>query len=65
VKGFQAEPGFRSERGGSAESVAIGIASQDQIGADLLGAVDDDVENGWVFGIGNVAGNIRKIAVGF
>ena len=56
---------LRGQRGGQADAVAVGIGGQHQIGPYLPGPFDDDVEHLGVFGIGNMARHVRKIAVRF
>ena len=57
--------GCARERRSGAKAIAVRIAGQNQIGADLFGALDDDVEYRRVFRIRHVARHIRKIAVWF
>ena len=52
----------RKRRGG-ADPVAVGIGCQHQVGADRFRLLDDGIEHGRIFWIGDVSGHVRKIAV--
>lgn len=66
VAGKRYPGGLVVERFGhcAAESVAVGVGGEDQIGVDFFRPLDNRLENGGVFRIGDVLGNVGKIAVG-
>ena len=63
-RGPRRRPAAGGQRRGAAQAVAVGVGGQDQVGAGLLGPLDDRVEHGRVLGIGDVAGHVGEIAVG-